>query len=190
MSYRELILKRENRFSGSLAPIDINIDGKWVAKLKNGAEISIPLDYSQHEFYMRYGDTAGSKLYSDKYIIPQDQFNHRIFCHLKWGLFQGKLLWEVDQEQEEKNRHMIQMANKMNEALVSIEKESPIGYRDYSELDNLPKEVLESGVYEAWYTLKKFKYPPIVVEQYMKGNWGYERLYRHVHDLYLSLIHI
>ena len=31
MSYRELILKRENRFSGSLAPIDINIDGKWVA---------------------------------------------------------------------------------------------------------------------------------------------------------------
>lgn len=184
MSYRELILKRENRFSGSLAPIDINIDGKWVAKLKNGAEISIPLDYSQHEFYMRYGDTAGSKLYSDKYIIPQDQFNHRIFCHLKWGLFQGKLLWEVDQEQEEKNRHMIQMANKMNEALVSIEKESPIGYRDYSELDNLPKEVLESGVYEAWYTLKKFKYPPIVVEQYMKGNWGYERLYRHVHDLY------
>lgn len=27
MSYRELILKRENRFSGSLAPIDINIDG-------------------------------------------------------------------------------------------------------------------------------------------------------------------
>lgn len=102
MSYRELILKRENRFSGSLAPIDINIDGKWVAKLKNGAEISIPLDYSQHEFYMRYGDTAGSKLYSDKYIIPQDQFNHRIFCYLKWGLFQGKLLWEVDQEQEEK----------------------------------------------------------------------------------------
>ena len=82
MSYRELILKRENRFSGSLAPIDINIDGKWVAKLKNGAEISIPLDYSQHEFYMRYGDTAGSKLYSDKYIIPQDQFNHRIFFPL------------------------------------------------------------------------------------------------------------
>lgn len=185
---RYLILTREKKFSGSITPYEINIDGQWVAKLNNGETINIPLDFSEHQFYMRV-DFAGTNSISEGLVIPKDVFNHRLYCRHKSGLTKVKLLWEIDKDQEAQNNQILQeqmhnsaIINEINGLLDSIE-EKTIGLRDYSILNQLSEDAKNSPVYANWLEKTKNDCISMVLNQYMDHKWGYERLFMPIHDL-------
>ena len=100
---RYLTLTRENRLLSGALPFKINIDGKWVAELYGGATINIPLDYSAHKFYMQMDSQYKGKTISsvsEPMRINADEFDHRLYCYLKVGLMKNKILWEIDEENE------------------------------------------------------------------------------------------
>lgn len=186
---RYLNLKREKRFAGSLIPYEINIDGNWVAKLENGDEINIPLDYSKHEFYMKFDGIEGA-IYSEGLIIPADSFNHSLYCYCKAGLMKPKLLWEIDQDQEECNKRVYQeemhkssIIDEINGVLALIEEGKLIGCRDYSALNQLSEDAKKSSMYAKWLDRTKRNCISMILKQYIEGKWGYERVFKPIHDL-------
>jgi hypothetical protein len=183
---RYLKLKRENRFWGCAIPYEIYIDDKHVASLENGDEIILPLDLSEHRFYMKCGDE-----FSDGLIIHADKYDHGLYCYHKVGLTKGKLIWEIDKNQEDINKQLMEEEAKkeaissiLNENLELIENNNLVGNRDYSILSELSDSVRQSEIYKEWLVNIKKNYFSSLLKLYIEKSCGYERIFSTIYDLY------
>lgn len=183
---RYLKLKRESRFMGCAAPYEIYIDDSHVANLDNGDEISIPLDSLEHRFYMKFGT-----VFSDGLIIHADKYDHALYCYHRAGLTKGKLIWEIDKNQEEVNKQLMEeeaekeaISRILNENLQLIQNNNLVGDRDYSILSRLSDSVRQSEIYKEWLINIKEDYFSSLLKLYIEKNWGYERIFSSIYDLY------
>lgn len=183
---RYLNLKRESRFTGCVVPYEIYIDDKHVADLENGAEISIPLDFLEHKFYMKFDSVFSAGL-----IIHADKYDHALYCYHRAGLIKGKLIWEIDKNQEDINKQLMEeeiekkaISSILNENLELIKNNKLVGERDYSILSKLPDSVRQSEIYKEWLINIKKEYFSSLLRLYIEKKEGYERIFPAICDLY------
>lgn len=149
---RYLILSRKKKIAGSFVPYNINIDGQWVAQLKNGQTINIPLDYSEHKMYIR-ADFSGNNVFSEGLTIGAGSVNHHLHCYHKTLLTSVIVTWDVDQEQEAYNAELLKQqyieTNIQNEIrnVLYPELDKKIGFRNFSVLNKLSSATRTSKIF-------------------------------------------
>lgn len=188
---RYLNLKRESRFTGCVVPYEIYIDDKHVADLENGAEISIPLDFLEHKFYMKFDSVFSAGL-----IIHADKYDHALYCYHRAGLIKGKLIWEIDKNQEDINKQLMEeeiekkaISSILNENLELIKNNKLVGERDYSILSKLPDSVRQSEIYKEWLINIKKEYFSSLLRLYIEKKRdmkGYFQLFA-IYIQYLNI---
>lgn len=85
--------------------------------------------------------------------INADEFDHGLYCYFKMGWTVNKLLWKIDEEQEQKNNQiLVERAHrsKINaeiKNIISSVCENSVGNRDFSMLNQLSEEATNSEFY-------------------------------------------
>ena len=189
---RYLRLTRESKLLSAIIPFRINIDGQWVAELCNGKTINIPLDYSEHKFYMQMDSQYKGKTISsisEVLKINADEFDHGLYCYFKMGWTVHKLLWKIDEEQEQKNNQiLVERAHRSKidaeiKNIISSVCENPVGNRDFSMLNQLSEEARNSEFYFNQMKIIKEDYVSCILKYFVEDQWGYERCFSVLNDL-------
>lgn len=96
-------------------------------------------------------------VFSAGLIIHADKYDHALYCYHRAGLIKGKLIWEIDKNQEDINKQLMEeeiekkaISSILNENLELIKNNKLVGERDYSILSKLPDSVRQSEIYKEW----------------------------------------